>query len=212
MSFGVVAASYLEIAAPSGIIQQYSGIWTGTTMSVSLPGSTAPTSTIVLFVAGNTLVPTPAGWTLRESQVNEMGHYLFTRSGGTNSWSITTNSGMGTWYISEIANSTYDVSASANDMVGSMSYTTPTLTPTAGNRLLLASIGSNHGTDIRTVDNWTDSFTEVADVCYTVSADYPMQGVAMRTVVADGSTGYQTSADYSLGVTIRTAIITAFTI
>lgn len=212
MSFGAIAASYVMIAPPAGLLQQNSGVWSGTSMAVTLSAGTNPSSTIALIVAGNTLVPTPAGWTLRESQVNEMGHYLFTRSGGTNSWSITTNSGMGTWYISEIANSTYDVSASANDMVGSMSYTTPTLTPTAGNRLLLASIGSNHGTDIRTVDNWTDSFTEVADVCYTVSADYPMQGVAMRTVVADGSTGYQTSADYSLGVAIRTAIITAFTI
>lgn len=208
MSFGTSAASYVEVLAPGGILQQNSGIWTGTAMSVSLPSATNATSTIALFVAGNTIVPTPAGWTLRESQVNWMGHYLFTVAGGVNSWNITTNSGLGTWYVAEVG-AAYEVSASAHDTNGSHLYTTPTLTPTAGPRLLLASVASLTTGIASTITDWTDNFTEVADVCNPTS-DYPMQGVAVRDVSADGMTGYMTTATYSQSVGTRSAIIASF--
>lgn len=192
------------------IIQQNTGIWSGTSMSVSVPGPTAPTSTMVFIIAGNTIVATPSGWTLRESQVNEMGHYLFTRMGSTNSWNITTNNGAGTWYVAEVASSTYEASASANDPTGSHEYATPTLTPLAGHRLLLASVASSSGDEIqRTISDWTDNFTEIADIC-NPTGDYPMQGVALRDVSTDGVTGYMTTASYSQGVGTRSAIIASF--
>ena len=210
MSFGAIAASYITLAQPSGILQQNSGIWTGTTMSVSLLGSTAPTSTITLIVAGNTIVPTPAGWTLRESQVEEMGQYLFTRTGGTNSWNITTNNGVGTWYAVEIGGA-YDISASAHNTDGSHEYATPALTPTAGPRLLLASIAGASPIGVYTITDWTDSFTEMADLGNPTD-DNPMQGVAVRTVTADGVTAYGTTATYSQSISTRSAIIASFTV
>lgn len=210
MSFGTGAASYVGVLAPGGILQQNSGIWTGTAMPVSLPSTTNATSTIALFVAGNTIVPTPAGWTLRESQVNWMGHYLFTVAGGVNSWNITTNNGAGTWYLAEIANGAYDTSASAHDTDGDSQYTAPILVPTAGNRLIIASLGGTEDHGPYTIDSWTDGFNEVADVCYP-SGDYPMQGVAVRTVTADGVTGYTTTGAYSIAVS-RSAIIASFTL
>lgn len=210
MSFGVVAASYLEVAPLSGILQQNTGTWSGTTMSVTLPSSTNPSSTLALFVAGNTIVPTPAGWTLRESQVNAMGHYLFTRSGGTNSWSITTNAGQGTWWVAEIANSTYDSGVSGNDPWDYGEYATPSLVPSAGSHLLIASIGSLTDTSlVRTVSGWTGGFAEVADICNPTS-DYPMQGVATLSATADGVAGFMTGITFSSLSVGRSAIIGAF--
>jgi len=211
MSFGTSAASYVGITTPGGIVQQNFGIWTGTAMAVTLPSATAPSSIIALIVAGNTTVSTPIGWTLRQSQVNFMGHYLFTQSGGGSSWNITTANGSGTWYIAEISGGTYDTSASDNDPSGSSSYMTPALTPTVGERLLIASLGSvNGGATVCTVSDWTDSFVEVADVC-NPTADYAMQGVAARTVTADGVSSYSTGVTYSMNGVYRSAIIAAFT-
>lgn len=210
MSFGMTAASYLGFVGQSGILQSNSGIWSGTTMPVSLPGATSPSSTIALFVAGNTIVPTPGGWTLRQSQVNAMGHYLFTRSGGANSWNITTNNGVGTWYVVEIANAAYDTGAAANDPWDFTAYTTPSLVPSAGNRLLIASFGSLTDTSLaRTVSGWTGGFVEVADICNPTS-DYPMQGVATLSVTADGVAGYTTGVTYSSLSVGRSAIIAGF--
>lgn len=210
MSFGMVAASYLSTVPASGILQQNSGLWTGTSLAVTLPGSTSSSSIVALFVAGNTIVPTPAGWTLRESQVEEMGHYLFTRTGGTSSWNITTNNGVGTWYAAEIGGA-YDISASAHNTDGSHEYATPTLTPTAGSRLLLASIAGATAAGVYTITDWTNSFTEVADLGNPTD-DNPMQGVAVRTVTADGVTAYGATATYSQSVSTRSAIIASFTL
>ena len=212
MSFGITASSYIGISGLAGLVQQNSSIWTGTTMSVSLPSTTSPLSTIVLIIAGNTIVSTPSGWTLRESQVNMMGHYLFTRTGGTNSWNITTNSGAGTWYAAEVGGG-YETSLSDNDSGGDAWYTTPLLAPTVGNRLLVASIGSvsDEPYTVRTVSDWTNDFTGVADIC-NATADYPMQGVAARSVTTDGVTSYETTATYSINSTGRSAIITSFTV
>ena len=210
MSFGVVASSYPTSPAEQPITQHNSGIWTGTTMSVFLPASTAPSATLALIIASNTALSTPSGWTLRESQVNEMGHYLFTHLGGTNSWNITTNNGSGTWWVGEIAGATYDVSQSANNTAGSHEYRTPAIVPTVGSRLLMASVASCSGDEIvRTIIDWTDDFTEIADVC-NPTWDYAMQGVAVHAVSADGVTGYATTASYSSGVGTRSAIITSF--
>ncbi len=199
------------VPTATGLIQQYSGIWIGTTMSVSLPTATNPSSTLALFVAGNTVVPTPSGWTARESQVNIMGHYLFTRAGGANSWNITTNDGLGTWYIAEIGGA-YETSASQNDMNLDDGYETLPLTPAAGPRLLVASLASVLDQPVvLTVDEWTGGFTEVADICSYPTTDNPMQGIAVRTVAADGITSYMTSALFAPQQTFgRSAIISSF--
>lgn len=191
-----------------GILQQASGTWTGATMEVSLPGATLATSTIALFIMGNTVIATPAGWTLRQSEVNNMGHYLFTRDGdGTNSWSVPANHA-GTWYVAEIGNGEYDTSASANNVTDNTTYMTPNLTPTAGTRLVVASVGAAESRPM-TMTGWTNDFVEVADV-YVAAMDYPMQGVATRTVEANGSGSYATTATYEYNSNSRTAIIASF--
>ncbi len=192
--------------------QQQTGTWDGAGFTVTLPQAPAETSTLVLIVAGNTTVATPAGWTLRQSQVEAMGHYLYTCTDTTaTSWNVISNNGAGTWWIAEVTNAAYDVaSGSRNAGVGHVSYATPTITPGTGSRMLIASIGASGGASVRTVAGWTNDFTEVADICQP-SWDYPMQGVATRIIETSGSDGYQTQASYSVQGS-ASAIICALTV
>lgn len=191
----------------SVLAQQNTGTWSGTSVTVTLPSTPASTSCLILFVAGNTTLSTPSGWTLRESQVNYMGHYCYTRTGTTqSSWTVSTAAGQGTWWLGEVTNAAYDASASANATAFDTTYTTPLIVPTTGTRMLLASIGSLSSTGVRTASGWTNSFNEVADICQA-TADNPMQGVATRTVTSNGSASYSTAATLSATSNGRSAII-----
>ncbi len=194
-----------------GIRQQSSGTWDGVSMDVSLLGPSAATSVVALFVAGNTLVPTPAGWTLRRSEVNDMGHYLFTREGGgASSWTLPTAAGAGTWYVAEVGNGEYDTSASANDVNWAFNYSTPTIVPATGTKLVMASIGSlDSNGGAATMTGWTNDFVEVADVCSAVG-DRPMQGVATLTVEANGIAAFGTVGTFEFNRGSRSAIIASF--
>ena len=194
------------------IVQQNSGTFSGTSFTPTLPGASSASNGIILIVAGNTTVTTPASWTLRTSQVNFMGHYCYTRDGvSLTSVAVSNSAGQGTWWIAEILSGVYDTSTSANNTATGTSYTTPNLTPTAGTRILIASIGSTVDTvQARTVSGWTNSFIEQADVQQT-SADWPMQGVAvLDNQSANGVASYSTSATYSSTAVGRSAIIASY--
>lgn len=197
----------------SELSQQNSGAWSGVGATVSLPAAAASSSCVVLIIAASGTITTPAGWSLRTSQVNWMGHYLFTVTGTTaSSWSVSAASGtVGTWWIAELANTTYDTSASSNDTGGAIMYTTPALVPTAGKRMMLTSVaGINPTGDGRSISSWTNSFTEIADLVYP-TGDKPMQGVATRTVTTDGVASYGTTATYNDFLYGKSAIIASFT-
>ncbi len=198
-------------APPSAIVQINSGlVASGTPFTVTL--GVAATGRVVVFVAGNTTVTTPGGWSLRDSQVNQMGHYLYdTLGAGASSWNFTKAAGQLTWVALELrTGSRYDVSASANDPLGAVSYATPALTPTAGQRIVLASLGSLSALATRTVLTWTNNFVEIADLCQP-TADNPMQGVAdLADFIANGVTSYSTTAGFSDSSTGRSAIIVAY--
>lgn len=196
-----------------GIVQQASGTFSGTSFTPTLPGASSASNGILLIVAGNTTVTTPTNWTLRTSQVNFMGHYAYTRDGvSLTSVSVSNASGQGTWWIAEIAGGTYDTSTSANSSSANTTYATPNLTPTAGTREVVASIGSTQsgGNGARTISGWTNSFLEQADLCQA-SVDFPMQGVAtLDDITANGSTSYSTTGTYSLSSAGRSAIIVSY--
>lgn len=195
------------------IVQQASGAFTGTSFTPTLPGASSAANGVVIVVAANTTITTPTNWTLRTSQVNIMGHYLIDRIGvSLTSVAVTAASGQGTWWIAEIASAAYDIASSAN--AGSAlatTYNTPTLTPTAGTRLVFASLGSTiTGGAARTVSGWTNGFVEQADVVQP-TVDGPMQGVAsLPDFTADGVTGYSTTTTYSTSSNGRTAIIASY--
>ena len=195
------------------IVQQNTGTSTGTSFTVTLPAASNVSNRLVLIVGGNTVVTTLSGWTLRTSQVNYMGHYLYDKAGdGASSWGAWSNAaGQLTWVLLEVQGGAYDTAASANDGASGTAYNTPNLTPAAGTRIVLASIGSeNANPQVRTVSGWTISFVELADLCQA-SADYPMQGVAaLDNLSANGSTAYSTTATYSLNSTGRSALIASY--
>ena len=193
------------------LAQSNTGTFSGTPFTVTLPAASNASNRLVLFVTGNTLITTPSGWTLRTSQVNEMGHYLFDRAGdGGTSWSVSGSAGQGVWWIGEVEAGVYNTAAGQNNISSSTSYTTPTIVPSSGAKILLASLGSlRAGSDARTVGSWLNSFVEVSDNCY-VGADNPSGATASREVVGDGSTGYSTGATYSLASTGRSALIASY--
>lgn len=206
-------SSQTDTAVTSQLMQQSFGIWDGTSMTVSLPSAPSTNSCLVLIIAGNTTVVTPSGWSLRDSQLNFMGHYLYTLTGFTaSSWSVTTAAGNGTWWIGEVTNASYELSASANESSANSLYATPSITPGAGSRFLIASLSSATSTSSeRTMSGWLSGFNEVADTCNPI-ADFPMQAIATKIVSADGLSSFNTGADYSLASAGRSAIICSLVI
>lgn len=192
------------------IVQQASGTWTGTSVTPTLPGASSASNTVVLCLAGNVTATTPTNWTLRTSQVAQMGHYWFDRvAASVTSVTVTTASGQGVWAIAEIAGGAYVTSNSVNNTTGAASYTTPVLTPAAGTEIMLASIAGLF-TSARTVSGWTNGFVEIIDLCATAT-DNPMQGVAiLDSVTATGASTYSTTATYSNTSTGKSAIIAAY--
>src|SRR5437868_5875590 len=196
-----------------GILQQASGTFTASGFAPTLPATSSSANCVVLIIAGNTTITTPTNWTLRTSQVNQMGHYLFDRQGvALQSVTVTSAAGQGTWCIAEIARGSFQTGGalSQNAATNATTYSTNSLTPTAGTRTIIASLGSTQTGTVRTLSGWTNSFVEVADVCQP-TADYPMQGVAvLDNLTANGSTAYSTTGTYSTSSGGRSAIIASY--
>ena len=92
-----------------------------------------------------------------------------------------------------------------------LAYTTTSLTPTSGNRYLIASIAGNDAAGATaTLDTWLNSFTERVDST-GASGSGEVVGAADFTVTANGSTAYSSGATYT-GAAIdgRSAIIISF--
>lgn len=193
-----------------GIVQEASGLFSGSPFSPTLPGPSSASNTVIVVIAGNTTVTTPGSWTLRTSQVNFMGHYLFERAGfALSSVAITAAAGIGTWYIAEV-NGAYDTSLSANNTAAATTYVTPNIAPATGLRTLVASLGSTIGSAAaRTISGWTNGFIEEADVSQATS-DAPMQGVASLGVTGNGVTTFNTTGTYSASSDGRSAIIASY--
>jgi hypothetical protein len=119
------------------------------------------------------------------------------------------------WAIAEysgVAASPYDISAGQFAQSSAASYTTPTVTPTAGDRLLIAEIGGSHGTTTFTdLTPWTNSFSRVAVGTSAISTAHEIIGFGSQLVTADGATAYSSGATYT-GATpeSRTGIAIAF--
>lgn len=193
------------------VAQQNSGTWNGTSAVITLPGASSAANLLVITINADVTMQTLAGWTLRTSQVNEAAHYMWTKQGdGASSWTFTADGSLpGSWNIEEITNGTYLTATGQNNIALATTYNTTTLTPTAGERRMLASIGGLSSAGCRTVSGWTNSYVEQSDRCPAVNA-FPMQGVATLEVTADGATGYSTTATYSATEGSRTALHGAF--
>lgn len=147
------------------------------------------------------------------------GSYVLWRiSTGETSFSYTIGSATNSsWVISEwsgVAASAYDiVSAQFTNGPAATTYTTPSITPTSGGRLLIAHMGgwSNSANLDGTWSSILNSFTEVNHVG-NVTGNKTGVLQASLLVTANGSTAYSSGATYPGGASTlsRSGIVIAF--
>lgn len=198
-----------------GVVGRSSGSFnTATGFSVTPQGANfASGNVIVVMVFGNTVVTTPGSMTPRVSSVVDLGLYSYDKTAaGESSIAFTNSSGSGVWHAWELsAGSTFLTPGSAiQTSAGGTTYTSGTVTPTAGSRHLLAAVGGVGGGGARTVTAFDNSFTERADL-QVAAQDWPFAAFADRDVTADGTTAYSTTATFSgATATARGAVMLAY--
>lgn len=181
------------------IVQEAFGQINGAaTFTITLPAASSASNRVVAIVIGNTTVTTPSGWTLDKSAVNNMGSYGYSRTGGLASYVFVNAAGQLNWYAAEIDGpGTFDVGGAAETAGAATTLATPSITPTAGDRIIFAAVGASGGTiQTRTASGWTNGFIEHCDQCVAASDD-PMGAVAALLQTANGSTAINTTATYS---------------
>lgn len=196
-----------------GILQSDKGTYSGTgPITVTLPNPTSSSSKIVVAILGDGTVGTPSGWELRDDNVGYDGAYFFEHAGGATSWDFTPGSAANyTWVAFELDNGVFDaVALSAYTNTSDITWATNGVTPTAGERVLIALVGHiSPGATGHSVTSWSDSFVEVADQ-QVAAGDNPLGAVATRTVTADGVATYSTTATFSAAGDGRVGLLIAY--
>lgn len=187
------------------LVQSKTGTSSGGTVNPTFDSAPASGNLIVLaFIANNDGGSVDSGWTESSNMriLDWVRGFLWWRiSNGSNPpGSYTFTAGVkSTWMLMEFSGLTgtpYDVSLSQGDHVGGNTWTTPSLTPTAGDRLIVAVVGgqAEHDESGFSVSSWTNSFTAIGSVGSTEASEAHIMGAAYRTLTADGSTSYSTGA------------------
>ena len=190
------------------------------TVSPTLGGTATAGNLLVLTVSADDYISVgnrPTGYTFSTGMGQETycGHYLFWKvaAGGETGTSYTIGSATrSAWIMAEISGLTatpYDISNGTLTQSSGATQATPTITPTAGDRYLIASFGGGNDTTF-SVTSATNSFTERADVS-TNANTFDNVSYYDSAVTATGSSTYTTTATYSISdVDARTALIIAF--
>jgi hypothetical protein len=196
------------------LVQSNSGLSTTATTNPSF--SVAPTNgnLIVLAFSSDDYNGTPdTGWTQSTGMEQQTFHgaYVWWRistganpPGGYTIGSATTSS----WVLAEFSGcdaSPYDVSQGTFLQSSATTMATSTITPTTGNRVLVAMVGgsSSVASLAGAYDSWTNSFTAIVSTGQTAGAA-TCTGLAYRLVTGNGSTTFNTTADYPGAVTPQT--------
>lgn len=203
------------------IVQSAEG--TSTSATVTAAFSTAPTSgnTIVLAFAADDYNGTPnTGWTQSTGmeQQTEHGGYLWWQiSTGSNSFQYTIGSATNSsWVLVEISGASatpYDVSNGQSATGSASAYTTPSITPSSGSRLLIGMFGASNSSGDMSADltTWTNSFTHIrSSGPASATGTRDGMGVGFREVTGDGSTAFSAGASFPYGVLSKSGLIIAF--
>lgn len=174
---------------------------------------------IIIVGADDYAASPPVGWTQSTGCKQEtfLGHYLWWKvaTGGETSVNYTIGSASPScWITAEISGldpSPYDISNGAFLQTSATTYTTPAITPTSGDRYVIASMGGSSGGGSMTLSTWLNSFTERQDVSTTLgSGTRDLVGYADNSATYNGSTAVSSGATYSGTAQSRTGIIIAF--
>jgi len=146
-----------------------------------------------------------------------LGHYFWWKvaAGGETSRSYTIGSGSPScWATAEYSGlelSPYDISNGTLLGSSGLTMTTPSITPSAGERLVISSIGGTLSTGSLTLATWLNSFAERQDIGTTLgSGTRDVVGLADLAATYNGSTGVSSGATYSGTAQSRTGIIISF--
>jgi hypothetical protein len=200
---------------------------TSSLATVTASFAVAPTNgnLIILTIASETTnAGVASGWT--ESTGNNVvsyhEHLLWWRiaSGGVNSFPVAMNGAFKTsWYLQEIsgaAASPYNTSAGQYNQATASSMTTPTIVPSAGPRLLIASLAgvtSDSFTDssLFEVTGWLNSFTNIGSSCEAgLGSNRHFTSLAYRTVTGDAVTTFSTGGDMPGAFASQSGLIISF--
>jgi len=204
------------------LVQSAKGTSNLATTTASFASTPTNGNIIVLCFAADDYNGTPnTGWTESTGmrQQTYHGSYLWWRvaSGGSNSFQYTIGSGTNSsWVLMEISgldSSPYDISNGQFATGSAKTYSTPALTPSAGDRLLVAAVNFNRNSGTlagNTVTGWTNSFTAVDSIGSGPSGTNTTASLAYRSVTANGSTSYSTSGTSDIDVTSASGLIIAF--
>lgn len=196
------------------------------TVTVNHTAATPGTSLILVVGADDyrTTVgsgrPESSGYALPTGGAQEtfLGHYVWTKvaAGGETSVQYTIGSASPScWELYEVGGlagvSPVDISNGQLAASSGNTYTTPAVTPTAGDRWLFASMGGSLNSALTDENTWLNSFVELNDTFTTLaSGTRDIIGAAALSVTANGSTAYSSGATYAQTVQARTGIIVAF--
>lgn len=206
------------------LVQSKSGAQNTGLATVSATWDTAATASNLLILivgADDYAASPPTGWTesIGCKQHTYLGHYLWWKvaAGGETSVNYTIGSAASScWVTAEISgliSTPYDISAGQLDQSRATTYTTPSITPSAGDRYVIASIGGADSGGSITINTWLNSFTARQDIGTTLgSGTRDVVGYADRAATYNGSTAVSSGATYSTAVQARTGIIIAFTV
>jgi hypothetical protein len=204
---------------PASIVQQNSGN-TGTETPASIDVTLASDDTVdnwlILVIASDATVDTPAGWILDRAQVNNAGHYVFRKAttGTDQTWNIPIKNAAAVWWLAELeglAETPFDAAASEGSNQGSNSRSTTTTTPATDwdDLYLIGSVSQSSGISLTGPTGWTNS--HVAQGSYQTSAK--VSGINVGVTVADrhvsATGGYETTAS-GFSTSASTGIIVAY--
>ncbi|MFC7276228.1 hypothetical protein ACFQS1_19725 [Paractinoplanes rhizophilus] len=210
----------------AGVVVQVKSLAQNTatgTASITLDSPATAGNKLVVVYGGDDYVTSgnkPAGFTEPTGGRQEtfLGHYVWykTAAGGETTFSCTPGSSV-TWCMIALELSgvgSLDVSNGTLQQSSGTTMTTPAVTPSAGNRFAVASIGGSFNGAFNTgVGSWTNGYTETADVATTLgSGTRDNISVASLSFTADGVSGTSTGITWDNGVTpqSRTGIILVF--
>jgi hypothetical protein len=133
------------------------------------------------------------------------GAYLWWRisTGETSPQAYTIGSAtVSAWMLAEFSGNDatpYDVSQGLITNTTDYIYATDSITPTSGNRALVAMFGGSKSDDLSAygIQSWTNSFTAIDTInTGSAGATNDIVGLAYRLVTANGSTAYTTDIQY----------------
>jgi hypothetical protein len=191
--------------------------------AITLDTAATAGNTLVVAYAGDGYVTSgnkPSGFTEPSGARQEtfLGHYVWykTAAGGETTLTATPSSSV-TFAMLALELSgvgALDVSGGQLVATGGNTYSTPAVTPTAGPRFAVASIGGSNNAAFNTgVGSWTNGFTEQADVATTLgSGTRDNVSAATLAFTADGVATLDTTATWDAAISpqSRTGIILVF--